>query len=223
MIEEADDVAEIENDGFHTIASYVKMHSASNRKTMEAVMPSASLLRWQADRLPSLTEFDAQCSASVALSPPNPRLVDENLRGYVVLLSAHFQGFCRDLCTEAAQIIASKVRPGLKMVVQTQFAAHRKLDRGNPTLENLRDDFRRFGFRLDVAAVDPANVARSVHLSTLNAWRNIAAHQGMPTSAAGSLSLPLLRAWRDSCDGLATSLDGIMYNQLRSLLKRAPW
>jgi hypothetical protein len=49
-----------------------------------------------------LAEIDAQCAASQVLAPPNPRLVDENLRGYVVLLSAHFQGFCRDLYTEAA-------------------------------------------------------------------------------------------------------------------------
>ncbi len=54
-------------------------------------MPSAALLRWQADRLPRLTEIDAHCAATLAITPP-PTLTDENLRGYVMLLSAHFQG-----------------------------------------------------------------------------------------------------------------------------------
>ena len=63
--------------------------------------------------MPRLTEVDTQCAASLVLVPPNPHLVDENLRGYVVLLERHFQGFCRDLYTEAAQIIASKVRRSL--------------------------------------------------------------------------------------------------------------
>lgn len=55
------------------------------------------MLRWQNDRMHRLGEVDAQCAASLALAPPQPNLVEENLRGYVLLLSAHFQGFCRDL------------------------------------------------------------------------------------------------------------------------------
>ena len=58
----------------------------------EKAMPSASLLEWQTERMPRLDEIDTQCAASLARAQPNPRLVDENLRGYVVLLSAHFQG-----------------------------------------------------------------------------------------------------------------------------------
>ncbi len=186
-------------------------------------MPSTSLLNWQNNRMHCLAEVNIQCAASLALAPPNPRLVDENLRGYVLLLSAHFQGFCRDLCTECAQIIVSKLRPSLQVLIQAQFTAHRKLDHGNPNLQNLKEDFARFGFALELDAADPANPARLAHLSTLNKWRNVAAHQSAPTAAAGPLQLPLLQAWRDACDGLATSLDDILYNQLRRILKRKPW
>ena len=49
-------------------------------------MPSTALRHWQTDRLPRLAELDAQCAAALGLVPPNPRLADENLRGYVVLL-----------------------------------------------------------------------------------------------------------------------------------------
>jgi hypothetical protein len=185
-------------------------------------MPSASLLRWQNGRLPRLAEVDTQCAASLGLVPPQPNLVDENLRGYVLLLSAHFQGFCRDLYTECAQIVVSKVRPTLKSLIQSQFTAQLKLDHGNPNVQNLRTDFERFGFSLDLAAADPANAARLTDLGSMNRWRNIAAHHGA-VPAGTPLVLPSLRAWQAACDGLATSLDRIMYNQLRRILRRSPW
>ena len=80
--------------------------------------PSASRVRWQNDRMPRLGEVDAQRAASLALTPAQPNLVEENLRGYVLLLSAHFQGFCRDLYTESANIIVSRVRPRLRLLIQ---------------------------------------------------------------------------------------------------------
>src|SRR5713226_8386888 len=99
-------------------------------------MPSASFLRWQNDRMPRLTEVDNQCAASLVLTPARPNLVEENLRGYVLLLSAHFQGFCNDLYTECARIIVLRVRASLRMLIGQQFAAHRRLDHGNPNLQN---------------------------------------------------------------------------------------
>jgi hypothetical protein len=183
-------------------------------------MPSNALLRWQTDRLARLREFDAQCAACVAAVPANLALIDENLRGYVMLLSAHFQGFCRDLHTECAQVIGVRVRPTLRLLIQSQFAAGRKLDVGNPTVENLRADFSRFGFRLDLSS-DPANVPLLGDLAAMNQWRNVAAHHGTPP--ATPLNLPTLRSWVASCEGLAASLDDIMYNQLRRLLRRTPW
>lgn len=101
-------------------------------------MPSASLILWRNDRLPRLAEIDGQCVASSAASPQNPRLIEENLRGYILLISAHFQGYCRDLYSESAQVVASKVRPSLRLLVQEQFTAHRKLDQGNPNIDNIR-------------------------------------------------------------------------------------
>ncbi len=184
-------------------------------------MPSASLRQWHNDRMPRLHQVDLQCAATVTASTPNPDLIDENLRGYVLLLSAHFQGFCRDLCSEAAQVLAAKVRRSLQPLVQRQFSAHLSLDRGNPNVENLRKDLLRFGFTLDLAA-DPANQPRLQHLAAMNKWRNAAAHHGtIPVTAP--LSLASLQAWRNACDELATALDAILYNELRKLLRRAPW
>jgi hypothetical protein len=187
-------------------------------------MPSASLLNWQTVRLASLGHIDAQCAASIAAVPLNAALVDENLRGYVLLLSAHFQGFCRDLHTECAQIIVSRVRrPALEVLFQAQFSVRRHLDQGNPHFGNIVKDFNRFGFaaKQTLNAV-PGIVARKRDLHNLNAWRNAAAHQNA-VLPRGPLSLPMIRSWRGSCDSLARSLDTIMYNQLRLRLRRAPW
>jgi hypothetical protein len=184
-------------------------------------MPSASLIQWRNERMPRLHHVDLQCAESLAAPAPIPHLIDENLRGYVLLLSAHFQGFCRDLCTEAAVAVASKVRLGLRPLIERHFTAHRALDRGNPTVENLRTDFERFGITLGLAA-DPTNVPRLHHLAAMLRWRNVAAHYGS-IPAGVPLSLPSLQAWRGSCDGLAASLDAILYNHLRKLFRRPPW
>ena len=169
-----------------------------------------------------LDEIDAQCATCSAATPANPHLVEENVRGFILLLSAHFQGYCRDLYTEIALIIASKIRPTLRVLVQEQFTANRKLDHGNPNIDNLKKDFGRFGLSLRMATHDPTNNARLAHLSDLNEWRNIAAHHGT-VPAAGLPSLPTIQGWKNSCNGLATSLDDIMYNHLRRVLKRQPW
>jgi hypothetical protein len=174
--------------------------------------------------MPRLTQIDAQCAASLAMVRPNVHLMDENLRGYVVLLSAHFQGFCRDLYTEAAQLIALRMRPRLQPLIQAQFSAHLTLNYGNPNIDNIAKDFDRFGFNLrSQINADPANGPRRRDLAALNEWRNVAAHQGTTLPASGALTLPTLQAWRNSCDGLATSLDAIMYNEVRKILRRRPW
>lgn len=185
-------------------------------------MSSASLRHWQNERMLRLQQVDLQCAASLAAAPPNARLIDENLRGYVLLLSAHFQGFCRDLYTEAAQVIVFKVRSSLQTLIQKQFTLPRQLDHGNPNLQHLKEDFDRFDLKLDLTA-DPANVPRLGHLAALNKWRNVAAHQDPILPADILLDLHSLRAWRTSCNGLAVSLDDIMYNHLRKALRRSPW
>jgi hypothetical protein len=172
--------------------------------------------------MPRLAEIDVQCAASLVLALPQPNLVEENLRGYVLLLSAHFQGFCRDLYSECADIIVSRVRASLRPLILTQFTANLKLDHGNPNLQNLKQDFERFLISLDLAGAGAANPARLLDLAGLNQWRNVAAHHGN-VPAGAPLSLASIGGWRNSCAGLATSLDAIMYNELRIILRRAPW
>ena len=187
-------------------------------------MPSSALNLWQNDRMPRLAQVETQCAAVFALIPSNPQLAEEDLRGYVVLLSAHFQGFCRDLYSECAQVAVSKVRTSLRVLFESQFTEKLKLDHGNPNIDNIAEDFGRFGFNLiPMARTDPAFAVYRQHLVELNKWRNTVAHHGPSPRGIPGLTLALVASWRISCDGLAASLTEIMYNQLRRILKRAPW
>ncbi len=189
-------------------------------------MPSATFNHWQTDRMPRLYEVEAHCAAVLALVPPNPTFLDETLRGFVLHLSAHFQGFCRDLYTDSSQIWIAAIPAGLKATAQAQFSAQLALEKGNPTHDNIKRDFNRFGFLLNLQAAHPAGPQQVTDLGQLNDWRNKAAHQGTQPLGGGvpaTLTLPIVQGWRMSCDGLATSLDGIMYAELLRIMGVAPW
>ena len=171
-------------------------------------MPSVALQEWQTIRMRRLSEVDLQCDSTFGLTPV-PDLADENLRGYVMLLSAHFQGFCRDLHSECIQVFSNAAPLPLQYVIQLQCFAGRELDGANPKMESLRKDFNRFNLNLSSAlGLNPANATRITHLGHLNLWRNYAAHyKKLPPGHGGPLSLPTVRAWKTSSDGLAVELD----------------
>ena len=190
-------------------------------------MPSASLLIWNGDRRTRLEGIDAQCATVPSADAVH---LDECLRGYVMHLSAHFQGFCRNLYAECSLICSSAVPIGMRLLAQNQFSASLALERGNPSHENLVKDFSRFGFDLSFTAVHVAghlaNGPRVTALGHLQAWRNRAVHQGTSPLGGGvpaALTLPLIRDWRESCSGLAISLDDIMYQHLRGVFGIPPW
>lgn len=186
-------------------------------------MPSVALVQWQNDRVQRLNEVEAHCAAVAALVPPSPAFLDETLRGFVLHLSAHFQGFCRDLYTECSQICISAMPLGLQPTAQLQFLAHLAIENGNPNHANLKRDFGRFGFSLNLHATNPHQLTDLGHL---NAWRNKAAHQGSRSLGGGvpaALALPIVQGWKTSCDGLASALDGIMYVELLRIMGVAPW
>jgi hypothetical protein len=188
-------------------------------------VPSNALLLWRNDRVIRLNDVDAQCAASLALVPPNANLADENLRGYVMLLSAHFQGFCRDLHTECVQATMAAVVPAIRPLIQAQSLAGRNLDGANPRYATIRNDFERFGLDLQAAlAGDPANLPRITHLDHLNSWRNYAAHhKTLAPPVGGPFVLATVRTWKGSCDGLAAELDRVMYNHLQAVTGTPPW
>lgn len=189
-------------------------------------MPSAALTQWQCDRSARLKEVDAHCT-SLQTSGLARTLLEESLRGYVMHLSAHFQGFCRDLYTECSQVVVAAIPPNLQATAQTQFTTLLALEKGNPIYANIKTDFSRFGFVLDLNAVMPDSMQQITKLSHLNTWRNRSAHQGTQTlagSVPAVLTLSTIQDWRATCDGLSQALDAIMYNELTRILGgAAPW
>jgi hypothetical protein len=170
-----------------------------------------------------MTKVDAQCVWATGLVPADPELVAEHLRAYVTLLSAHFQGFCRDLYTEASLKVVARIKQvGLRPIVQAQFAAGLKLDKANPTLDALSEDYRRFGIADLRAAVgtDPLANTHKGRLKAMNGCRNKCAH-GEPTIP--ELLLANIRDWRNSCDWLASRLNAVVYDKLWSAFRAAPW
>ena len=107
-------------------------------------MPSTSLNDWTGARKAALHEVDLQCAACLALSATNQTLLNENLRAYVLLLSAHFQGFCRDMHTECSQFVVENVDTGLWFFAQQLLTNKTALDHGNPNLDHIKADFNRF-------------------------------------------------------------------------------
>ncbi len=192
-------------------------------------MPSNALLAWQTDRVPRLTNVEADCLHLVALHPTAPNRVQEYIRAYAVLLSAEFQGFCRDLHTECADALVAAVSPmGTQMVLRLACLSGRKLDTGNPSPSNLGADFARFGFDFwtAVLAADPAHAARRHRLAELNAWRNAIAHHDYDPAELGgttTLTVPQVQGWRAHCDAFAVTFDAILRNHLQTTTGVGPW
>jgi hypothetical protein len=100
------------------------------------------------------------------------------------------------------------------------------LEKGNPSYDNIKRDFNRFGFLLNLQSAHSAGPRWVADLGHLNDWRNKAAHQSTQPLGGGVplvLTLPIVRSWQTSCEGLAASLDDMMHGELLKILGTAPW
>jgi hypothetical protein len=100
-------------------------------------------------------------------------------QSYLMLLSSHFQRFCRDLHAEAADHLAGSIDPRFGEVVRAALTLGRKLDQGNPNPGNLGSDFGRLGMRFwpELTSAQKRNGPRKDKLSKMTHWRNSIAHQ----------------------------------------------
>lgn len=158
---------------------------------------------------------------------------------YTMLLSSHFQGYCRDLHSECVNHLVSRIEiPGvaprdLQDLLQVEFLLRRKLDSGNPHPGALGEDFNRFGLNFwdKVKALDPSNTRRIALLTELNSWRNAIAHQNFdslsPPGTASSLPpylrLDKVRSWRAACEHFTVDFDVVMSTHLGLLIGSPPW
>jgi hypothetical protein len=150
---------------------------------------------------------------------------------YVVVLTSHFQGYCRDLHSECmdrfARDVDQKSGTMIGQVVRRLLGSDRSLDRGNPTPENIRKDFARLGVELwlEASALDARTSARKNRVEELHLRRNAIVHQDFsripPTRS--NLQLKDAVAWRGVCDNLVRTFDEVMRRYLQRVLGTSPW
>jgi hypothetical protein len=88
-------------------------------------------------------------------------------------------------------ILNSANPPGLRNLVREQFIWERRLDKGNPTVDDLRSDCNRFGFQFwdAVRAEHASNQPREAILRVWNEWRNTIAHQDFARPGLGGRTM----------------------------------
>jgi hypothetical protein len=192
-------------------------------------MPSVSLRIWASARAAALDEIEGAHRAVGGTGPGRRYATQQINQAYALLLSAQFQGFCRDLHSECAEHLAQAMpTQGLQDILRQEFGLHRRLDGGNPNPGNLGADFNRLGIRFwdEVARHDARTPVRVRLLEELNAWRNAIAHQDLDPARLGGrilLRLRRVRAWRAACHGLAQSFDQMLGAYLLTVTGTSPW
>lgn len=197
-------------------------------------MPSHALLQWQSVRRHRLDQLESAHRAVGGVGRGRRVSLDQLDDLYLVNVAGQWQGFCRDLHTEAADAIASAVQPpSVGIAVREAFTQNRNLDRGNATSGSLGGDFARFGAMQlwpQLYGLDRRNEERRHKLDQLNVWRNAVAHQdfaltpGNANIVAGTQrTLLYVRRWRAACDQLVVYFDRAVRDQVIALVGTAPW
>jgi hypothetical protein len=192
-------------------------------------MHSVALQEWLTVRVPRLDEIE-DAHRSIGGSGPGRRYATQQInQAYAMLLSAQFQGFCRDLHTECARFLANQLVPAsCNSVIFESLTLNRKLDRGNPNPGNIGSDFSRLGlsFWREVESLDAHTTRRKSLLDELAEWRNAIAHQDFDVTKLGGtivLRLDRVRNWRSACHGLAQTFDQALASYLHRLIGLSPW
>jgi hypothetical protein len=191
-------------------------------------MPSVSLNRWRTLRFASLEQVEIGHTA-VGGSGRGARYARQQLnRSYCVLLAAEFQGFCRDLHTEALQAVVAHLPAAFQVIVADEFARGRQLDRGNAGPSNLGTDFNRLGFecwkKFDV--IEPRGPRLRRMMEELNTWRNAVAHSDYdPDKLGGTINLTIarVRRWRRVLNRVARVLDRVVADHIQLTTGVRPW
>lgn len=191
-------------------------------------MPSVSYQHWTTVRAAVLDDIEAARAAIGGSGNVRRAAAQQINRAYAVLLSAEFQGFCKDLHRECADHFTTLVPAAIKDVVEQQFLSHRLLDRGNPNPGNIGADFNRLGLKLfdEAAKADPRVYGWRRSLEDLNDWRNaIAHHEFDPVRLGGTIQLRVarVRGWRAACGNLARVFDNVLGRHLAATTGVTVW
>jgi len=199
-------------------------------------MTSKALAKWQAVRAQELDQL-LHAHARIGGGGPGRRYATEQLNfAYLVAVAAHFQGFCRDLHTEAVNAFAAAVPSQLSTILESALTKSRSLDRGNANGSTIAEDFARLGmgrfWDLVTAEGGQIRTARRRHrMEQMNMWRNAIAHDSFEQYQSKIAQLdnrlrPRLiegRKCRAACNLLAAQMTSAVGTFLQQVVGKAPW
>jgi len=192
-------------------------------------MSSTALIDWQTSVAEALSQLEAAHRAVGGTHVGRRTNTLQLNYAFVLLLSAHFQAYCRGLHSEATQWLADVAEPGVGAVLALNLTLHRQLDSRNAQPASLGADFSRFGFEFwaAVEASDVRNRIRREKLRRLNDWRNAIAHHDIDRRRLDltprEITLEVCRSWRNALNGLARSFDLVLANRLAVVVQSRPW
>src|SRR5438105_4189982 len=103
---------------------------------------SKALQYWRKRQSLELDRLEAAHKAVGGVKPGKRHTTQQIDDAFVVLLSAHFQQFCRDLHSEASSWLANQVTPTpLRLLASALLTQDRKLDRVNAQPSSIGSDF----------------------------------------------------------------------------------
>jgi hypothetical protein len=204
---------------------------------------SFALRVWRQTRSRQLDELDAAHEAVGGRGPGRRSATLQLNHAYAVVLASQFQGFCRDLHSECADVatvalatatVAAVVDgSALSGIALKALTRNRQLDRGNASAGSIGADFKAFDLDIWDAAkrLDARTPLRARRLDQLNVWRNAIAHQDFDFSQyqreivgePARLGLDEVRAFRSACNGLAATFDKALAGRLKAIVGDRPW
>lgn len=192
-------------------------------------MPSTALIDWHTSAADALSQLEAAHSAVGGTRAGRRTNTLQLNYAFVLLLSAHFQAYCRGLHSEATRWLADMAEPEIGTVLALNLTLHRQLDNRNAQPASLGADFSRFAFEFWVAVEvsDVRNSIRREKLRRLNEWRNAIAHHDIDRCRPGlmprEVTLEACRSWRNALNGLARSFDSVLADRLAVVAHSRPW
>jgi hypothetical protein len=193
-------------------------------------MSSRAYRRWRGTRAAELDQVAAAHTLLGGTARGRRYTTQQINRAYAVLLASQFQGFARDLHTEAVDyLVAVIAHPQFRAAMRQELLWNRQLDARNANQGTIGGDFGRLGildFWDQMDAVFANNRLRRQWLDDLNAWRNAIAHQSFDPAVLGRstvLRLARVRQWRRCCNRLALSLERVVGGYIRTVTGTNPW
>jgi hypothetical protein len=219
----------------HQVAVGVERHRASptpRARRGDSRVPGASYLprmsfsalhTWNTSAADALSQLEVAHSAVGGTAAGRRTNTLQLNYAFVLLLSAHFQAFCRDLHTQMTRALSATLAPAIGDVLRVNLTFSRQLDVRNAQPGSLGADFNRFGlaFWPAVEGADRRNRQRREKLNQLNEWRNAIAHHDIASRGANltprEVTLDACKDWRSALNGLASSCDRVLTAHLKTL------